>query len=131
MERDSLGTVGIFIFLCAVLASSAALYAQTDDDAFLVRKYTPQVTRDFRIRCVCRANFNGLTCEFNGWDKIAQKQRQTWVQFVSGIAGTEIDISAACYRKRNVEQGGGEGMCCEEQNNEGASLKYYSARILD
>lgn len=98
-------------------------------DSGLIRSYTPQSDGKFDVECTCVTPTAGFEqCVVGIFDAAAGRPRTTWRQTVFGQAQKPIDLSSACYRKRDAAGGGGSA-CCEGQD-ESSSKKFFAAKII-
>jgi hypothetical protein len=112
-------------FLLVLLARSAGAGEYSTS-------FTPDHTGTWNIECMCISPDGGVdVCSrLKTWDDAAGQPRHTWPQTVSrlGQANKEIDLSSACYRKRDVD-GMGEGLCCSTTESEAS--KYFVGKVLN
>jgi hypothetical protein len=71
--------------------------------------YTADADQKVEVSCACVLATS--LCELKVFDQLSGAQRQTWTQSNFAKAGVPIDLSAACYRKRDADTGG-QGLCC-------------------
>ncbi len=97
--------------VAAGLLSFAIAQAETSQSAAagVVSRKTFEKSGDAEITCVCILGSSGCSKDF--FDKASGSQRVDWKQTVSAVAGKEVDLAAACYRKRDTNPGG-KGLCC-------------------
>lgn len=94
--------------------------------------FAPDHHGTWNIECMCIAPDGGVdVCtRLKRWDDAAGQPRHIWRQTVTGPGQTdkEIDLSSACYRKRDKDGMGG-GLCCEATESEAS--KYFVGRVLN
>jgi hypothetical protein len=94
--------------------------------------FTPDHQGTWNIECMCIIPDGGVeVCSrLKTWDLAAGQPRHTWPQTVTGPGQTnkEIDLSSACYRKRDVDGMGG-GLCCSKTDSEAS--KYFVGKVLN
>lgn len=69
-----------------------------------------------RIHCYCIAGTSGCSREFF-W-RVAGLPTNDWWQDVNLVSGKAADLTAACFRKREVK-GLGNGLCCSVDEKDG------------
>src|ERR1700722_18261677 len=94
----------------AAAAVSLLVAGVAVSDSKLIQSYTPQTDGQLSVECSCVSPRMGQEqCLLGILDSAAGKPRETWRQALFGKAGKEIDLAAACYRKRDAAN----GACCE------------------
>jgi hypothetical protein len=87
---------------------------QSDTKPKVITNFTPTESGEFNVQCACVLATSGCSLELL-W-KAGGAQLHEWSQDASLVAGKSTDISAACYRKRDVDKLGA-GLCCEVSKN--------------
>jgi hypothetical protein len=105
-----------------LLASSFPLIAFADT------AYVAKADGDIEIGCVCAAGFPG--CETTLFDALNSKQRITWTQKASMLAGKTYNLDQLCYRKRD-EDGMGGGLCCKGAGEEDSIKRLFRGKAKD
>ncbi len=91
--------IGILFSLCVFFGSVAAADQH---------KITPETTETKLLACKCVSVESGCT---KISDLSSGAVRIKWQQKIHLQAGKEVDLSEACWRKRDVD-GMGNGLCC-------------------
>jgi hypothetical protein len=76
------------------------------------------VSGTYNVKCACVEGKTGCSKKFL-W-KASGEGLQTWYQDAELMASRAEDISAACYRKRDVD-GLGDGLCCTVSTKPGGT----------
>lgn len=107
------------IVTSSLLTACVSLSLAAAADAPLISRMTFDRTGQSLIHCACVAKtIGGAACRYKVVDGLSGKERPDWWQEVHHEAGNEVDLSMACWRKRNVDTHGA-GLCCEpEMKNE-------------
>jgi hypothetical protein len=79
----------------------------------------PEKDETISTFCECLTAFSG--CESKLLASAAGYPLYSWYQTNYLKKGVQIDLNAACYRKRDVE-GMGDGLCCTFPNNEAKTI---------
>lgn len=81
------------------------------------------------VDCTCVLAVTPL-CEFKLVDKLSGSQRQSWTQTNFAKAGVAVDLNAACYRKRDADDGG-QGLCCEGTDVNSTTEKLFKGELRE
>lgn len=89
------------------------------------KKYTPTQDRKAELGCTCVLATSA--CEAKIFDDLADKPRQTWSQDIFLKAGVTVDLSSACWRKRDDDKGG-KGLCCSilPATDEAKNIRFFN-----
>jgi hypothetical protein len=111
MKRlNYLTPLGVCLVVTGLLSFAIAQAESSQSaPASVVSRKTFAKSGDAEITCLCILGSSGCSSDF--FDKASGSQRVDWRQTVSVVAGKEVDLAAACYRKRDVNPGG-KGLCC-------------------
>ena len=92
--------------------------------------FTPDHKSGWKIECMCEeAAGSQLGCASKVVEAAGNDQR-TWQQDVYATkANEEINLSAACFRKRDAGKGADERHCCFGSESEAS--KYFVAKVLN
>lgn len=95
-------------------AKPAEKPAEKSDKPALVYKVTFTREGDAKVHCACVTTRGG--CDVKLKLPLAEDGVHQWWQTVQADAGKPVDISAACWRKRDVP-GHGDALCCSPDLN--------------
>jgi len=125
--------------LCVVAVVALVLLAvvqgasrQSNQSGVLAKTTFPN-SGNAAVECVCILATSG--CTLAVFDKAAGSQRVDWRQTISVLAGREVDLASACYRKRDTDTGG-KGLCCLPGNRTDGTPdpkdidRFYGAKVI-
>ncbi len=110
----------------AAAAVSLLVAGVAVSDSKLIQSYTPQSDGQFSVECSCVSPRMGQEqCLLGILDSAAGKPREVLAPSSLARLEREIDLAAACYRKRDAAN----GACCESDDAT-SSRKFFGAKIL-
>jgi hypothetical protein len=92
--------------------------------------FTVEASMAETLDCTCV--LETALCESARADEASGKQRVRWTQrlFTRDDASPSAkELSMACWRKRDVAPGGGEGSCCTHYNDERDAERYFKGTL--
>lgn len=107
--------------VCGLLVSAAVVSGAPpglaeDQRPMIESPHVAGFTGAALIHCHCVAATSGCKSAFF-W-RLAGSPTHDWWQEVHLVEGKEVDLTAACYRKRDVEKLG-HGLCCPVDEKDG------------